>query len=424
VKQIKQKIKAFLLWSQGYTKADMLYLAKGSFWVAFGQFFNGALSLILVIAFANLLPKETYGMYRYIISIAGILNIFTLTGMNNAVSRAVAKGNESILRPAVLYQLKWNLLMFLVLAILSGYYYAHNNSTLTISFLILGIFIPPTLAFNTYGAYLDGKKRFGTANILSTLSTFTYSAGTLVILFLTEEVLWFIVAYAITTFIPSFVFYLYTMRKFEVPTDKAQTEDTFKFGWELTYIRLLGPIFSQIDKIILWHFWGPVPLATYSLATAIPGRAILFIKSWVAIGFPKFTEKTPEQINLVFNRRILQGLFIGSLVTVSYVFISPFIFKYLLPQYIEGIFYSQLLAFSFIFALPNRYISLLFTAQRQSRQIFINNIIVSFVGIFLFISLGIFGGILGLVLAHNLYNMLGMLISIMSWKFKYPKQFA
>ena len=103
---MKAKITSFLLWSQKYTKADMLYIAKGGFWVMFGQGMNAILSLGLLVAFANFLPKETYGTYRYILSIAGMLSIFTLTGMNSAVSRSVARGSIGILNQTVNYQLK------------------------------------------------------------------------------------------------------------------------------------------------------------------------------------------------------------------------------------------------------------------------------------------------------------------------------
>ena len=69
---------------------DLKYFASGGFWTTLGQGINAILAFALTIAFANMIPKETYGIYRYILSIAGILNIFTLKGMNTAVVQAVA----------------------------------------------------------------------------------------------------------------------------------------------------------------------------------------------------------------------------------------------------------------------------------------------------------------------------------------------
>lgn len=404
----------FLLWSQKYTKADMLYVAKGGFWVLFAQGMNSILSLLLIIAFANLLPKETYGVYRYILAVAGMLSIFTLSGMNNAVSRTVAQNNEGVIRPAVIYQLKWNALMFLASFGVAGYYFIHGDVTLGLSLLILGAFVPCTLAFNTYGAYLDGKKQFKMANTLSVLATLTYSVGMLITLFVTDEVVWMVVIYAVTTFVPSLVFYLYTLRKYTPPT-AVDVADTLKYGRELTFLRFIDPVVSQIDKVVLAHFWGPAQLATYTIALAVPNRAMLFIKSWVAIGFPKFAEKTFAEINSVFIRRIIQGISIGTLITILYIFVSPYLFLYVLPQYAEGIFYSQLLSLNFILALPNRYMSLLFTSQRLSYVLFKRTTIQGVLSILLNVGLGIWGGLFGLVLANLSNTVIGFLLNVTLW---------
>ena len=141
VQKAKNKIYKILRWSEKYTKTDMVYLAKGGFWVTFGQSITSILSLALLVAFANLLPKETYGVYRYILALAGIFNIFTLTGMNRSVARAVAAGSEGVLRASVRYKLKWNLIMLTAFWVLGGYYLINDNSLFAISFFILGIFV-------------------------------------------------------------------------------------------------------------------------------------------------------------------------------------------------------------------------------------------------------------------------------------------
>ncbi len=392
----------------------MLYIAKSGSWVVLGQTMNSVLSLLLVIAFANLLPKETYGLYRYILSIAGILNIFTLTGMNNAVARAVARGGEDVLRPAVGYQFKWNLLMLAASYVLGGYYLSQGDQVLGTALLILGSFVPFTLAFNTYSSYLEGMKRFGLANVLSVLSTLTYSLGMLVALLLTDEVVWLIVAYTAATFIPAYVFYVYVVRRFGLGA-APDIRETEQYGRELTYLRFIDPVVSQVDKLILGSFWGAGPLAVYALASAIPARATLFIKSWVAVGFPKFAEKTFAEINQVFYRRIVQGMLIGLTATAGYIIVSPYVFTYLLPQYLESIRYSQLLAMNFIFALPNRYMSLLFTSQGLSRTLFSRTFMQSGIAVVLYVVGGIWGGVIGLVYANLLNTLIGTIINIGLW---------
>lgn len=419
MQNLRNKTYYLLRRSENFFKADMVYLAKGNFWQASGQVITSILTLGLAVLFANLLPKETYGLYRYILSLAGVLNIFTLTGMNRAVVQAVAAGNDGAFKTSVKYQLKWNVMQFVAFLVLALYYFLNDNQYLGISLLVMGIFSPITFALNTYGAYLEGKKSFKLNNLFSILSTFLYVAGMALVILFSGEIIWLVVAYSLATFASTLIFYVITLRLFRPPEMPA--DDVLKYGRELTLVGAMGPIVSQVDKIILTHFWGATQLAVYSLAMAVPDRATSLIKSWVGIGLPKFSEKTPEEINKVFYTRIFQGMVVGLIFFLAYFIVAPYLFKYLLPKYLEGVLYSQLLAISFIFAMPNRYITLLFTAQKLPGLLFTSNSIQNVIKITLYIVLGIWGGILGLILVNVLMSFLGMLISMTIWRLKHSK---
>lgn len=405
-----------LRWGEKYTRLDMVYLASGSFWISVAQVGSGLLSLAVLVAFANLLSQEAYGTYRYILSLAGLLNIFSLTGMNTAVTRAVARGEEGALRASVRYQLRWGLLMLLAFLALGGYFFLKDNQLFALSFLILGLFTPATLAFNTYGAYLEGKKEFRLASISTVLSTALYSAGMGATLFLSGEMLWIVFAYALLTFLSTFLFYLYTLYRFRPPARASR--ESLVYGRELTLIGLMDPVVSQIDKIVVAHFWGPAQLAVYSFAMAIPGRATIAVKNLVGLGSPKFAIKTPQEINERFYTRVLQGMCFGALMTLGYVLLSPYVFAYMLPKYLDSILYSQILALSFIFAIPNRMVSLILVSQKLSRIIFVNNFGQNLLKIALYVLFGIYGGVMGLVVVFVLISLLSMLINIAVWRWQ------
>ena len=402
--------------SEGFFKADMVYMAKNNFWQMLGQVITSTLSLALLLVFANFLPKETYGTYRYILSLASILNIFTLTGMNQAVAQAVANGKDGALKTSVNYQLKWNIMQLVAFWILGTYYVINNNRYLGIAFFVLGLVSPIIAAFNTYSAFLDGKKNFKLNNLFNICGVFIYVAGMMMAIMLSGETIWLIIAYALATFVSSVIFYFSTLKIYNPGIEKV--EETLKYGRELTFIRFMSPIVSQIDKVILSHFWGATALAVYSLAMAVPERAVSIIKSWVSIGLPKFSTKTPAEINLIFYIRIFQGMAVGFICFIGYIIIAPYLFRYLIPSYLDGLIYSQILALSFIFALPNRYISLLLTSQKLSKIIFINEFIQNIARILLYSILGILGGIMGLVLAFVFMSFIGMLINIIIWRTK------
>ena len=394
---------------------DLKYFASGGFWTVLGQGANSVLALALTVAFANLISKETYGLYRYALSLANLLNIFTLTGMNTAIGQATAAGNEGVLRTAVKHQLKWNLMMTTASLGLGGYYLWNANTVMAISLFILGIFVPMTLALNSYAPFLDGKKQFKLNNLFIIGSTIIYVLGMFVTLLLTKEVWVLILAYCLTTFAANLLFYIKTLRLFSPP--ETPSENALSYGWKLTYMRFIGPVVGQIDSIILNHFWGPAQLAVYSLARAMPDKIIPVSKRVVGLGMPKLVQKSAEEINKVLYKRIAQGMYFGVILTIGYVLLSPFVFKYLMPQYLESIFYSQILAISFIFALPVGYVGTAMLAHKMVLPTFISGILMNILKIVLYIVLGIWGGILGLVLAQVIYYLIAFVINIAAWKF-------
>src|SRR3989344_6653654 len=97
---IRQKVYRLLRWSEKYTKADMVYLVHGNFWLITGRAIAVGSGVLLTVAFANLLSPTDFGTYKYILAIAGFIGAFSLGGLSGAVTRAVARGKEHVV-PAV-----------------------------------------------------------------------------------------------------------------------------------------------------------------------------------------------------------------------------------------------------------------------------------------------------------------------------------
>ena len=105
----RNKTHRILRKSEKYTKTDMVYLAKGGFWITAGQAISSGSIFLLAITFANLIPQETYGTYKYVLSITGILSILTLRGMDTTVLQAIARNFEGVLLPVLKTKIKWQI---------------------------------------------------------------------------------------------------------------------------------------------------------------------------------------------------------------------------------------------------------------------------------------------------------------------------
>lgn len=304
--------------------------------------------------------------------------------------------------------------MTVVLFGLAGYYFWNDNYTFAVSLAILGVASPLTNALNTYGAFLIGKKNFKLDSLFSSFSVLIYSLGMIAAVLVSKEAWWLILIYSLTTLGTNIFFYFRTLKIYKPP--ETESPETIKYGWQLTFIGFISPIVGQIDKIILINFWGPAELAVYFLARAMPDRAYLYIKELVSVGLPKLADRTIEDINAVFYKRILQGLAIGILIAGIYILASPLIFKYLLPKYLESIYYSQFLSLIFIFAAPARYIGSLFTIKKMVRPVVVANLIANAFKIILYVVLGIWGGIMGLIITELIFQAAGLIINIALWK--------
>ena len=165
---MKKKIKQGLLLIQERFGVDMVYMARGSFWTTIGFIITSLASLAVIWAFGNLISKETYGTYRYVLSLAGALGFLTFSGINTAITQAVARGSDSVLPYGVKVQVKWNQVYLLAAAILASYYWFQGNTTIATGLIIIGVLFPVTTAMNSYGSYLVGKKDFKTATRYNT----------------------------------------------------------------------------------------------------------------------------------------------------------------------------------------------------------------------------------------------------------------
>ena len=413
IKIIKQKTYNFLRESERYTKTDMVYLFKGGSWLTLGQIVSSICSFLLAIAFANLLPKETYGSYRYVLSIAGLLAIPTLSGINTAIVQAVARGYEGSFIKGLKTKIRWGLLGGLASLILSSYYYFNDNITLTFAFLITGIFIPFMDSFNIYGALLIGKKKFKISTIYNIIIKILSFIIIISVLFITNNIFLIIFTYFLSNTLLRLLFLFVTIKKIKI--NRKEDSETIPYGKHLSLIDIISIIASQLDKILVFHYLGAIELAIYAFAIAIPEQIKSLLKNMSTLALPKFSEKSIEKIKkTIFKKMAWMSLFIA-LGTVFYIIAAPYIYKLFFPQYIESIFYSQLFSISLIAAITILPTSALQAkiAKKELYKLNIYSPIIQIVLLFFFIY---FYGILGAIIARVLGRFIGLVISY--WLFK------
>jgi len=396
--KIKQKIYSLLRKSQKYTKTDMVYLAKGGSWLTLGQIVSTIASFLSAIAFANLLPREIYGAYKYILSIASILAIPTLSGMNDSVIRAIARGYEGSFIPALKTKIKWGLLGGIASIGLAGYYYFQGNNILTFCFLIAAIFLPFMDPLGLYGSLLQGRRLFDISTKIGITIQVVSITTMITMLFLTNNILLLIFTYFVSRTLLRLIFLKITLKKFKL--NKKQDPEMIPFGKHLSLMSAMGTVAGHIDKILLWHFLGAVPLAIYSFATLPITHFQKALKISETLAFPKFASQEKETFKKTLIPKILKFSAILIIPIGLYILLAPYIYKLVFPQYLESIKYSQYYALVLLL-FPKRFIGQVLTAQAKTKSIYAIT------------TINILGKIVLLLILLPLYGIWGAIAALM-----------
>ena len=407
LESLKIQLVKLLRWSERYTKTDMLYLTKGGFWLVLGHIIQIASGLVLAVAFANLLPKETFGTYQFIMSMAVIISAFTLTGMGTAITRAVAQGSEGALRAGLRAQMRWSSAMVFVGAALAAYYYLNGNTVLGSSFLIAGAFSPFATGFGLSKSYLIGKQLFRESALLGLSRKLLPVLAVLAAVYLTQDVVTLVLVYFLSNTLSAGMLYALVVRRYRLPDTKEQ--DMVSYSKHLSALRIFSEIINQADKILVWVFLGAAPLAAYSLAQLPVTQLRQVFKLSSSLTFPKFSTMDFATTKKFLPHKVRVFLLVTVVVVVIYILLAPLFFTTLFPAYPESILLSQVLSL-LILSKPRSLYGQVFTAHKMKRQQYITSISSNILKLVLLIVLlplyGVWGAVYALLGTHLYLNII------------------
>lgn len=399
IKKARAKTYAFLRWTEKWTKTDMIYLAKSGFWLNLSQIISAITGLILTVIFANLIDKNTYGIYKYILNIAGLLSLTTLTGIGTALTQSIARGKDGNLEIALIEKIKWGLFGSIISISIALYNIAISNYTLAISFFIVSFFIPLMDSFSLYDSYLIGKKSFHLSSGYNISIKILATISTLAVILITSNIFFLLLIYFISNTLLRLTALLLVNKNIPEESTKETDSAMIPYGKHLSVINLVSSVTQYMDGILLFNFIGANQLAIYSIATALPENLKNLLKFIQPISLPKFAQQNKIEIKKqIYNKMIRVGLAI-LIIIVLYIIFSPFIFRLLYPGYQDSILYSQLFSLSliyFVIALPVTALQ----AQMEQKKLYQFYTITSVFQIIILLPMAFFYGIMGVVVAR------------------------
>jgi len=345
---------------------DLPYFVKNGFWMILEKAFLIAKGFLLSLLFANLLDKEIFGQYQYVLSILGIMSSLILPGMSVSVIQAVAKGREKTYNSSIKMMIRWGILGSIALLLVSFYsFYAGQRSIALILLAFVWIF-PFYGTMNMWRSYYTGKEWFGKMAWHSLLSeAFTLMALVLAVYFFDSLAVLVFAA----TIIPMLFYGYYTQKTLSLSGAGSEDSTDLEYGKKLSFVYGISIVAGYIDKLVVGQFLGFSELALYAIVSVIPDQIKSGMRIFLTLLLPKFSkiENTEKNRRFVL-KNIIRLLFLSTLIVGAYIFAVPFLFKWFFPKYAEGIIYSQVIAAGFILT-PFMIIDSFFRAHKKNKAI-------------------------------------------------------
>lgn len=395
---------------------DARYFLRGGFWLTIGQFVIVLLGLLTTVAFAHVLDENEYGIYRYIIGLAVIFSTFSLTGLGQAILQTAAKKwygfyNETF-QINILYSLP---IAFLALGG-SIYYWINNNETLALGCLAIALIQPIINVFQFIPTFLQGAGRFKESTLVHTMKSIVSALISLVTLFLTQNIIWLIVAYLGGQAITNIISNLWYRPHSHTPTPKDEFTRYVAYAKHTSIRGLILNVAFRADNVIVFTQLGAVELAIYTIANVIPEQIKNTFKSLSTLLLPKYAAHSDfQRVRKSIPIRSFQFFLLLCGISLAYVLISPFIYGLLFPKYETAILLSQLTALSFpalISLIPMSAIE----SQIREKDLYVLNTSSALIMLACTIFGVLFYGLVGAIIGKILYRYLVLVITFIMFR--------
>lgn len=332
------------------TKTDMVYLVGQSGWLIFGQSIALVSSLGLAWVFANYIEPSDYGIYRYVLTVATIASITTLTGFGVAIARAISQGHQVDLKKILKIKIKFGLIGTLGVLGVACYYLWLDNILLATLFAITAIWIPFFDSLSDYQFILQGKKHFKLQTIIKIIQRTFITILVITTVLLTKNIVFITFIYFLTTTLSHYLAYLYTQEKyFKNEKDETPYASITKYAKQVSIQNIFFIGASQLDKVLLFKLLGPAQLAVYLFAVAIPNEIQGILGNINSVAFPKLVDQDSRDFKIALLKKISLFTLILLIPVALYWLLAPYIFKVLFPVYMDSIFISQLFVGTILF---------------------------------------------------------------------------
>lgn len=363
------EIKKSVYWQKIFTKLsqrfgfDVEYLVCSGLWVSFGHIFTIARGFLMALILTHFLSSQVFGQYNWLVSILGIISVFSLSGIGIAITQAVARGKEGAYRQGFLLSLKWGALGGIVLLGLALFYYLwKGEGQFGMTFFLMAFLFPFYTTSFLSRAFWGGKKRFDVLTKQRIVIAFCslLVMGSAAVLF--NNLTYQIVAFLLSTILFEGFFTVRALKFINTQND----EKLSTFARQRSNMNIISLITFNFDYFVIPFFVGFELFAPYVLAMSIAAQLKGIFKLLSSIIFPKLADRDFQSASRLLKRYLGKIIFSAICLGVILVYLLPILIDVFFPSdYSQAAFYVQILILAIALQLPVMFINQFFNAQKM-----------------------------------------------------------
>jgi len=405
---LERAVVRLLRWSEKYTKTDMVFLASGGVYSLVGQAASIIASLALAVAVSHLVSKESYGIYKYVVSVIAIFSLFSLNSIGSAVFQSAAQGFDGVLIRGFWENIRWSAAVFGGALLFAVYYFIAGNNTLAIEILIGGAFSPFLASASLFGSFLGGKKDYYRLTIYGIFDNVLPILAFIAVIFFTDNPIVLVATYFLTNTLAALFFYRRTMLVYRARLNSVDA-GFLNYSKHLSFMGIISGIANNIDQILLFHFVGAAQLAVYNFATAVPDQIRGPSKMLDSMLQAQYTRRTSQEIRSSMLNKVLWSTFGYVVATAVYITIAPWVYRFFFPQYTDAIWLSQLYSLWMLTLILDPLYNYILSRRLVREQYIITGTYSAF-QIFALFAGAVYAGVVGVIVARLLSRVVIMLV--------------
>jgi len=305
--------------------------------------FQVFLGLVTTFFLARTLSIEHYGQYQFVLSVLGIVSIFSLTEFANTLMQSIARGFTGSFRLMLKYPIMTSCLGSIVLLSFSAWFaLIHQNPMLHQAFLLAACIFPVSHGMIIWRGIKIGEERFRNFTGIEMMILLATNSGIILTTFLTPSS--YIGAIAFVMLVPAIANVIIIARALKKYPPGLPSEDgVIRHGTVSSAYMAFSRVSLYIDKLLLFIFVDAVSVALLVSAERISDLLKTAIQDTSTALAPKFAkaETYTPKTDFLFKAATLA---FGAIMVIFAFTFMPFVLTLIYGEnYVEAVPYAQLL---------------------------------------------------------------------------------